>query len=230
MNIKNPASFSGKILLSICCLAIIGGTSLYSVSAHEPSEKNKVVKIVKKTSDQDSAQNNEIKLILDGQTYHDINGERYIVEDGSKRAMTEQEAMLFTEELATLKGQMMNTEEMQNKQVHIIKQMGDEGLSEQQMMIMGEEMQHVEFELERQGSDFDRIEHELERALKEIEGARAADQMSEKAMKKAQKQLQTTRSTLQKDREKMRIQLEKAQQEIQKVRAGLHTKRDESAE
>lgn len=97
MNIKSASQKSGKGLLLLATLAIFSATSLYAIGGQgekgERKEIRKEVMIKKGEGDKKL-----VKIRKNDLEFIEENGKRHVVEDGNKRAMTEEESREFDAE------------------------------------------------------------------------------------------------------------------------------------
>lgn len=229
MNIKKPASFASKVLLSLCGIVIVTATSLYAASAGESDDQEtkhkQVVKIVHKGDGAHAGSHKKIKIVKDGVTFVEEDGQRYVLDGDDKRAMTEAELEQFEQEIEQAKQHIedsgISSEGRQHKEIRIMRGHGAGELSDEDMKRIIEELQGAELDLELHQDDFARAERDIERAEKELEAAHAKDQLSATALANARSQIAAARESLAQEQERMRASLERARQDLERMRADL---------
>lgn len=237
MNIKKTNHFNNTALLTLFGAAIVACTSLYSVSAHETSNDSdkhkKVYKFVdvdldlEKDSDE-KRQVRKIKIISDGKTFVDMDGEKYVTEGDVKRDMTDEELKMFEQEIEKAQAHKMVRKSMHggdnsegHKQIQVIRMHEEGELSEENLEMLMHEMKNVQIEMGMHEDEFEMARHEIKMAEKDIKAARAAEQLSKPKAEKARKQLENARKRLERDQQRMEKSMQQTRAEIERLRTDI---------
>ncbi|NNC99441.1 MAG: hypothetical protein HKN85_04590 [Gammaproteobacteria bacterium] len=237
MNIKKPSSLSSKISLVVCSLAIIGCTSVYRVSAQPDTQTKSLQHEISDDGD------TQIELVMDGKTYGEENGERFIVEDTGKRAMTKDEHRKFEQAMEQAKKEMEAAErevqesekEMHDREIEIeIKQIEAESTRrEVELERQSEQLNQRIVELEIQEQEMALLpqkmqaaQQEIEKAQIEIEQSFESGAISEQHMREIQQELATARQEMIREQKTIELDAQQAQEEIKQVRLELQRERD----
>lgn len=248
MNIKSSSSPFNKIMLALSTFAIVGSASLYAMAGshkegeagHDDKQGHKHVEKRVIMMEHDESSDRKIKINLDGKQYVEKNGEKYVIEDGNQRPMTEEEQKTFESHVSSaqkhtkvvkhkkhIKGKDGKTG---HKMIKVIRTEGGEEMSEEEIAKIIEEaeamaegaLSEVEIELMEHEVEMASVEKEMENAMRDLEAAYEERAISQKEMKKAQKQIESARAQLEADRKKMEASIEQARKQTEKVRKDLN--------
>lgn len=239
MNIKSQHLLNRRTLLGSALTLILAMGSLYAIAtAHEPEpgsndsfKKKKSINIVKIDTDDKK----QVTITTGGKTYRLEDGEKFILEDGKRRDMSEEELEKFTELLAKSKeydsakgrdkGKIFQFEnvhaftfdhdgpidmdELKAKLEGIMPPDAPE-IDDLEFMTLAEDIEDVEF-ITVFADPEEKTDAAIKRALEQSKNSKRT------AVEKARKKLEATQRKLAKSREQLEQQRKIAQEQAKKL-------------
>ena len=213
MNIKSQHLINKRKLLGAALIAVIGMGSLYSAAtAHEskPIENKKVDDNIIRILNLDIDDNKQIIIQSDGNTYHSEQGESFIIENGERRELSQEEQETFTKliekskQYALADGEskrnIFAAEKVQSFTFNHDEPLDDEELKARLEGLLPNHIDPKEIEVFKLLDSKERIDNNIERELEESKASKKV------AVEKTRKKLQLAQQELAKSQEQLKLQ------------------------